>query len=298
MTETPLDILSPKYDFVFKRLFGDANHIAPLAAFLQAALGLPEEEFAEILIVDPNLNSEYDGDKHCVLDVRVKTGSGRDVDVEIQVKPSAELFNRIQCYTAKMVAGQVKAGESYRGMAQSICIVIVDFRLWEKGARYHHRFQLYDREAETAYPNSMEIHTLELPKIPKDSDGTALWNWLKFISSETREEFASLAGKDAVMAEAVARLMELSADEKARLRAEAREKWEWDNAARMRQSREEGLAEGRAEGRAKGRAEGRVEGLAEVARNMLRNSMPLIDIAHATGLSEQEIQRLATEEKR
>ncbi len=276
MPDAPFDILSPKYDFVFKWLFGDANHIAPLAAFLQAALGLPEEEFAELVIVDPNLNSQYDGDKRCVLDVRVKTRSGKDVDVEIQVKPSVEFYNRIQCYTAKMVAGQVKAGENYQSMAQSICIVIADFRMWEKDARYHHRFELYDRDAEMAYPNSMEIHTLELPKIPKDSDGTALWNWLKFISSETREEFASLAGKDAVMAEAVARLMELSADEKARMRAEAREKWEWDNAARMRQSR----------------AEGRAEGHAEVARELLRLRMPLDTIAKATGLTEEEIARL------
>ncbi len=30
-------ILSPKIDFVFKRIFGDANHPAPLSAFLQAA---------------------------------------------------------------------------------------------------------------------------------------------------------------------------------------------------------------------------------------------------------------------
>ncbi len=40
-----IDILSPKNDFVFKQLFGDARHTAPLADFLQAVLGLPKEEF-------------------------------------------------------------------------------------------------------------------------------------------------------------------------------------------------------------------------------------------------------------
>ncbi|MDR0361883.1 MAG: hypothetical protein LBJ46_04245 [Planctomycetota bacterium] len=95
------------------------------------------------------------------------------------------------------------------------------------------------------------------------------------------------------MAEAVAKLMELSADEKARLRAEARDKWQWDNAARMRQSREEGEAAGRAEGKAEGRAEGKIE----VARRMLRAKMPLSQIADLTGWPAADVERLATEEK-
>ena len=58
MSETPSSILSPKNDFVFKQLFGDSAHIAPLAAFLQAALNLPAEEFVDLAIADPNLNQE------------------------------------------------------------------------------------------------------------------------------------------------------------------------------------------------------------------------------------------------
>ena len=63
MTDAPFDILSPKYDFVFKQLFGDANHTAPLEAFLQAALGLPAEEFAGLAVGDPNMNREFEDDK-------------------------------------------------------------------------------------------------------------------------------------------------------------------------------------------------------------------------------------------
>lgn len=286
MPEMP--ILSPKNDFVFKRLFGDPEHVAPLADFLQAALGLAPGEFAGLVVADPNLNPEFDGDKHSILDVRVNTSSGRDIDVEVQVKPSPELCDRIQCYAAKMVAGKVKAGESYRGMAQSVSIVIADFRMWED-VRYHHRFRLYDAAADLAYPNSLEIHTLELPKRPAASDGSGLWDWMCFFSSRTRDEFASLAGKGRVMAEAVARLMELSADEKTRLRAEAREKWLWDDAARMRQSRSEGLAEGLAKGEAKLHDE-----KIAMARRLLRmNLLSVVDIAEATALSVAVVEGLA-----
>ena len=285
MPEAAPSILSPKNDFVFKQIFGDSTHIAPLAAFLQAALGLPAEEFAGLMVIDPNLNREYEDDKHCILDVRIKTRSGRDVDVEIQVAPTLGLCDRIQYYTARMVTEKVNSGEDYRGMAQSICIVILDYRVWDIDERYHHRFRLYDPEAGMAYPNSMEIHTLELPKRPVASDGSGLWDWLTFLSSKTQDEFTSLARKGGAMAEAVAKLMELSADEKARLRAEARDKWQWDNASRMRQSREEGEAAGKAAGEA------------NIVRRMLLAKMPLSEIANITGWSVAEIERLTSEKE-
>jgi predicted transposase/invertase (TIGR01784 family) len=159
----------------------------------------------------------------------------------------------------------------------------VDHRLWEGDGRYHHRFRLYDPEAGLEYPNLLEIHTLELPKLPEKSDGSALWEWLKFISSETRDEFAALAGKDAVMAEVVGRLLELSDDEAARLRAEAREKWLWDYYSGMRHSREEGLAEGLAKGQA------------AIIRRMLAAKMPLETIADLAECTIEEVTRLAEE---
>jgi predicted transposase/invertase (TIGR01784 family) len=289
MTETPIDILSPKNDFVFKQLFGDAQHTAPLAALLQATLGLPAEEFVGLAVADPNLNREYGDDKLCVLDVRITTRSGRDVDVEIQVRPSDELCDRIQCYVARMVTEKVKLGGSYK-VPQSISIVITDHVLWEgDGRRYHHHFRLFDSNAGLPYPNSMEIHTLELPKIPKDSDGTTLWRWLKFISSETRDEFESLAGKDTVMAEALLKLMAMSMDLPTRRAAENRAKWLWDEDARMRKSRREGEAEGE--------ARGRKEEKAGFILRLLQMNMPFAEIAKAADCPLSDVERLAAEMK-
>ena len=137
--------------------------------------------------------------------------------------------------------------------------------------------------------NSMEIHTLELPKRPANSDGSDLWDWLKFLSSKTKDEFDSLAGKGGAMAEAVGRLKELSADERARMRADARDKWLWDQAARKRQYLKEGLEKGREEGEAKKQT--------EIACRLLEMKMPLADIVSATGLSTADVERLAAEQK-
>ena len=54
----------------------------------------------------------------------------------------------------------------------------------------------------------------------------------------------------------------------------------------------QGRAEGRAEGRSEGRAEGRAEGIMATARNLRQMGLPVADIAKATGLSAEEIEKL------
>lgn len=296
MPEEPFSLLSPKIDFVFKKIFGDAENTRPLASFLQAALSLPDEEFTKLAIIDPHVNPEYGGDKLCIFDVRAETSSGRKLDVEIQTNPMRDMCNRLQYYTARMVAGQVQEGEGYGGLAQSITIVVADFLMWPGNAQYHHRFRLYESDARVAYPNSIEIHTLELPKIPVDSDESALCNWLRFVSSRSRKEFEALAGKDEVMAEAYATLKVLSADEKERLRAEYREKAIRDEIARQEWAEEEGRRKGLEKGLEKGIQEGEAKSKRSIAREMLKDGMPVEGIARWTGLSVTEIGQLTEEE--
>ena len=211
------------------------------------------------------------------------------VNIEIQIGAQAGMFERMHYYAAKLVVDQIGKGEDYAGMPQVIRIAILDHRLIAADGRYHHRFRLCDPDAGMEYPNALEIHTLELPKLPAASDGTELWEWMRFLSSETPEEFAAVKERGPEMAEAVARLAELSADEEMRMLADAREKARRDQIARMRYAREEGKAEGRAEGKA--------EEKTETARRMLRLKMPLADIARLTDLPVTEVERLAAGEK-
>ena len=81
----------------------------------------------------------------------------------------------------------------------------------------------------------------------------------------------------------------LSGDEQARAIAEAREKARMDHDSFLADARSEGLEEGLA----KGRAEGQEEGIITVARNLLQEKTPVELIAKATGLTLEEIRRLA-----
>jgi len=269
-------ILSPLVDFVFKRLFGDPAYISHLIAFLQSVLTLPADEYEEVTLQDTHINRRFKEDKMCALDVRIKTRSGRTVNVEVQVGTVAGMWDRMEFYAARLVSEEVGKGGKYKGMPQVITVTILTERLVPTDELYHHRFRLYDPDAGVGFPNSMEMHTLELSKLPLASDGSSLWWWLRFLASVTPEDFAAVKERGPDMAEIVVRLEELSASKKMRRLADAREKARRDQAAREQYARDEGRAEG--------------------ARNMLKAKMPVADVVKFSGLSEADVKRLAAAE--
>ncbi|MCL2162039.1 MAG: Rpn family recombination-promoting nuclease/putative transposase [Betaproteobacteria bacterium] len=272
--------LSPRNDLVFKLLFGDARNTDILADFLNAALDLPEEDFLDIVLVDPHLNGEDIDDKQGILDVKAKTATGKIIDIEIQVAEQPQMRERIVFYLSRMITEQINRGDSYRKIERSICILITDYVQIPENGCYHNRYRLHDPKTGSAFTDLMEVNALELPKLPHNTDGTALWSWLKFLAARKDEELKMLAEKNPRIDKAVGRLKELSEDERTRLLAESREKWEWDHAARMQAAEEKGLEKGRE------------EGLLAVAHAALRRNLPVEEIMALTGLSREKIQSL------
>jgi predicted transposase/invertase (TIGR01784 family) len=84
-----------------------------LTDLLKAVLDLPPGEYEKVEIVDPHLLREAAGGKLGILDVKLKTKSGRVIDIEIQVFPAPELKERIAFYISKMVTEQIGAGDGY-----------------------------------------------------------------------------------------------------------------------------------------------------------------------------------------
>ena len=95
------------------------------------------------------------------------------------------------------------------------------------------------------------------------------------------------------------RIKVLSGDERARAVAEAREKARMDLDSwlgdAMYEGRQEGLQEGRQEGRQEGELKGRQEEKLGIAHNLLQKKMSYEDIADATGLSSEEVKKLAAD---
>ena len=285
--------LSPTNDFVFKRIFGENHSI--LEDFLGSVLDLPTDEYKGLEIVDPSLDQEYSWDKHGVLDVKIHTSSGKVIDVEVQVKHHRSIWKRMLFYTSKMIAGQIKSGHQYDRINSVINILIADFVMIKENNAYHNRFRLYDKNTGADYPDSMEIHVLELPKI-LELDGTQLGNWMRFFHARTEEELKMAARTSPAIEKACGIIRVLSGSERDRAIAEAREKAQMDMDSMIgdarHEGREEGLQEGVKKGLKKGLKKGRQEGKLEVARNALREGMPVETVVKISGLSLEEVKRL------
>jgi predicted transposase/invertase (TIGR01784 family) len=281
-----LNPLSPTNDFVFKKIFGENLNI--LKDFLGAVLDLPAEDYQDLMVVDPNLDREYIDDKLGVLDVKVTTSSGKMLDIEVQVRPQRSIWKRMLFYTSKMIVEQVKSGDHYDRINRAISILIADFVMIKENGAYHNCFRLYDEKTGARFPESLEINTLELPKIQK-ADGTQLGNWMQFFRATTKEEFMDVSQTNPAINEAWGHIRVLSGDERARALADAREKARMDLASYISDAQYEGHQKGLQEGRQEGRQEEKFE----IVRNALRENLPVEIVAKLTGLSYAEIQRLA-----
>jgi predicted transposase/invertase (TIGR01784 family) len=121
----------------------------------------------------------------------------------------------------------------------------------------------------------MEIHALNLKRLPADGEGELL-DWLRFLKAETEEEFKMIAEKNPVIKEAYCKLQAMSNDEANRMIYEARLKAQRDEYSRMQGAIQEG----------------RKERTNEVARTLKSLGIPVETIGLSTGLSPDEIATL------
>ncbi|SMF35364.1 conserved hypothetical protein (putative transposase or invertase) [Priestia filamentosa] len=81
--------LDLRVDFTFKSLFETHGNESILAAFLNAALRLPEEKKITIVhLLDPPFNQANQEDKRSILDVHARLEDGTRINIEIQLNIS------------------------------------------------------------------------------------------------------------------------------------------------------------------------------------------------------------------
>jgi predicted transposase/invertase (TIGR01784 family) len=180
-------------------------------------------------------------------------------------------------YSAKLLLEQIKKGNKYEKINRVITIYIADHIFIKENDAYHNRFRLYDENTQMRFPDSIEINTLEIPKV-REPDESQLGNWMRFFSAKNEEDFEMLAQINPAIAEAWGVVKILSGDERARALADAREK------ARM--DYEDNYDGAYQDGEQKGRL--------DVARKALQKKMPHDVISDLTGLSLEEVKQLAS----
>ncbi len=261
-------ILPVKSDIIFRLFFADERNQEFLISFLKSVLRLPEDDYDVIEIVDPHLLREFEGDKLGIIDVKLRTKSRKTIHIEIQLSVTEAMRSRIIYYDAKLIAEQIKSGDNYGVINKVISIVIMDENMLLASPKYHHRFTMYDSEAGVELSDLIEIHTLELQKLPDGADGTMLYDWASFIAADSEEDLTMLAERNPEVKRAVVKLRELSADERVRDTYFRREMMRRDIAAQLKQRD------------------------IDIARNLLEMDLSVDQIVKATSLPREEIDNL------
>ena len=277
-------IVKLKLDVIFKRVFGNENNADIIAAFLSALLEIPRERIKKVYINNVELTPEYLDQKFSRLDLKLDVDN-RIVNVELQVNNEPDFRERTLFYWSKLYSDQLKTGEEYGALRQTICINIINFDLFDC-EDYHSHYKVMESTRHDVLTDRFAIHFFELKKISKFKKNKPMDDWLKLINAETEGDLMDIQKTTNIpeVRDTIVMLRQMSADDIIRQEAYYREKRLHDEASALGHAKREGIAEGRAEGKE------------EVACNMLASgSVSKEDIAKFTGLTIERLQELAAE---
>ena len=285
-------ILSPKVDFVFKKIFGNEKHPNILISFLNAVIK-PTDLIKSVQIKNTDIEKEHIEDKYSRLDIKAVTNNGEHINIEIQVKNEYNMIKRSLYYWSKMYEGQLTKGQDYDTLSRTICINILDFK-YLKNDNFHNCYRLKEKNTNEELTDVMELHFIEIPKLRKlensEDISDMLEAWITFIESPTSELIDKLEMSSEEIKEAKEELLRLSGNDKERERYEKRFESLLEQNSLLANAERKGLQKGIQ----KGLKEGENRKAIEIAKKAIDNNLDDSTIKIITGLSLEEIKELKT----
>lgn len=117
-----MELLPPKYDFVFHALFGEAQK-GSLAKMISAIVGRE----VKVLSIDRDRYVELESpdDKFGIMDLRAELDNNEECNIEIQLASYPGMMDRLMFYWADNFKRQLKAGMQYSELKKTISILIM-----------------------------------------------------------------------------------------------------------------------------------------------------------------------------
>jgi len=271
---------------VFQYLFGDENHKGILISLISAILQI---KIKNLKLLPREIPRSAEDLKSAILDITAELDDGTRIDIEMQCAFQPEYIDRVLFYWADFFTVQLKKSEKHRQLNKTISISIVkDSKNFFPHA--HSIYVLTEKQGNPSHilTDKIEFHIIDLGSIAeiiKNEDNKMFVLWMKFFTTDKREEMELLAKEHKCIEEAYNRLDYMSQDENIRAAANARDKFWWDFEVATQAEREKGREEGREEGIEIGREEGRIES----AKKLIANGMDPKTICEMLGISESDL---------
>ena len=251
--------LDPKADLTFKKVFGEHKHL--VISLLNALLPLKEDERVESIEYWPaeKIPDRTEVEKYSIVDVCCKDNHQREFIVEMQMSWTESFKKRVLLNASKAYVEQSKKGMVYENLQPVYALNFVNAEFMKDVDEYYHYYHLVHDKYTDKVIDGLHLIFVELPKFSPQtiSEKKMQVLWLRFlteINDKTQEAPAELLAAEAEAKAAKAEAKAVEAEAKA-VEAEAK--------------------------------------LLQTARNLkAMNVMTTAQIAEATGLTAEEIERL------
>lgn len=280
--------LDPKADLTFKLVFGE--HPDLVMSLLNALLPLDEDgQITNVEYWPSELVPDNPGKKDSVVDVRCTDQRGRQFIVEMQLYWNEFFQQRVLLNASKAVVRQLDKGMNYKLIQPVYCLNLVnDIGFESDPDEFYHDYAIVNVEHSDRIIEGLRFVYVELPKFkPKTiAEKKMAVLWLRFLTeiNLTTENAPAELLENELTKKALS-IVERSAMSEAQLNTY--EKY-WIDL-----TDEEGIVLARYNRGVKdGMAQGEQIKAMSVARNLKLMNLSVADIAKATGLTEEEIEKV------
>ena len=280
-------------DFGFKRIFGTAPNKELLICFLNSLF-----DGKQVIKDVKYLNSEHLGDvyvaRKAIFDVYCEGENGEKFIVEMQNAYQEFFKDRSLFYSTFPIREQAEKGSDWDFKLNHVyTVALLNFDMKEEAFEADaicHYVKLCDTTTHKVFYEKLDFIYVEIAKFEKTEEElvTLYDKWLYVLKNLSALSNRPKALRDKVFD----RLFE----EAEIARFTPRELREYEDSRKayrdLKNSLDTALRQGRAEGRAEGRVEGRSEGMKEMAKNLKSLGVDVKTIMQASGLTEEQIERL------
>ena len=298
-----VELLDPKIDYVFKRIFGEKGDEDILMSLINAILkGNPTIKELELL------NTEYPKEgadrKGCRFDILAKTDNDVTINIEMQYRNDKYISDRIIYYSDRIFVEEYKEGDFY-GNKKVISIWIFAENLTRRKKAISEIFPTFKENGEDNWEvvsENQRIIILELNKYKTTNDNfkDLLTNWVNFLKTPEYLENNPLKIENNELDKAIDKLEIMSKNDQEMYYIQSIKDYErdiasekyWESVEARNKGLKEGLDNGLKKKKKKGLDKGLKEGKIEMVRNMLKDNVDINIISKYSGLSIDEIKNI------
>lgn len=284
--------ISPKIDYVFKKVFGSEESKDILISFLNAIIYDGEKIIQSLTIINPYNPGQVLTLKDTYLDVKAVLSDGKIVVIEMQVSSMTGFGKRVIYNMVKGYANQLKVSDDYIRLKPVIAVTITDFILFEKAEKIINKF-VFKEETENfkCLDEELRLVFVELPKFKKKlSELESLPDkWIYFLKEASSfDEIPPSLGEVSEIELALNLANQAGMTVEELEIAQSRAMTLQDERGKITFAKEEGRQEGRQEGKQEGRKD---EAIALIMR-LLKKRFGEIETETITNIENLTIEEL------